>query len=422
MGPLEITLNDAAPGEGFVIVSSPDQPLPGTLRLRTTDGSEGDVQCRPAQGSAATLVISPSTVHVTGEPVDVQVLASTPSQSPNDSSIEIVHGDEVIARFDLTTIVQPRVRFSGRYQVRLASDGDPFNHQWGTDVSFFRMYAIEGANPLDPNQPTLEPPLDRIIRFHDAVALRPFCDPIGVSVTGIEADVGGSRRLFKTGDPLIGLPVRLGPQCRFEEQDGNFAFVGFQPIADFRLEIGSAFAGASEPAAPRPDRDSPHPSKAPYADGAAFLDSIDSWKPKDFCFPEATWAEHSQAVVATKLAQLQDHEPVDDREMRIRERRLQEHLNSSTGILSGLRRVQQFTGEVDRDLTFGPDPVGALAYLSTLTSIPFVADFFNFDSDCQSGTVTGTLGVAAPPPIPEAARLAPEETRSAANQPDDPPP
>jgi hypothetical protein len=43
MGPLRLDLNGAPSGSGFVIVSSPPQPLPGTLTLRTTDGSEGDM-------------------------------------------------------------------------------------------------------------------------------------------------------------------------------------------------------------------------------------------------------------------------------------------------------------------------------------------------------------------------------------------
>lgn len=415
MGPLDIHLNGAPTGDGFVIVSSPAQPLPATLTLRTMDGSEGDVACRPAPGSGTVLSFTPSTVHVSGMPVEVQVLATAPSDGLNDSTIEVVQGDEVVAQFALTALAAPRVRFSGRYQVRLATDQDPFDHAWGTSGatgSFFRMYAVDGPDPLDP----FEPPLDRIIRFQDGVALRPFCDPIGVEVTGIEAGVGGSLHRFTTGDPLIGLPVRLGPTCRFEEQDGEFAAVGLQPIADFRLEIGSAFAGESEQALPRlnPDPNVPPPSKAPYANGVAFLDNTGSWTPSDFGYPEATWVEHSMAVVTAKLTHLLAEEPADERATLIRTRRLREHVNSCSNLVSALRRVQQFTGEIDRELELTPHPVGALAYLGTLPAIAFSADFFDFDSDCQSGTVTGTLGVAAAPPlIPPEARLAPAEARGA---------
>src|SRR4029453_458188 len=47
----------------------------------------------------------------------------------------------------------------------------PSDHPRGENSSF-GVYAVEGPDPGNPD----EPPLDRIVRFHDAVALRPFCD------------------------------------------------------------------------------------------------------------------------------------------------------------------------------------------------------------------------------------------------------
>jgi hypothetical protein len=45
-----------------------------------------------------------------------------------------------------------------------------------------------------------------------------------------------------------------------------------------------------------------------------------------------------------------------------------------------------------------------LAYLRTLDEIPFYAEFFDFDTDCHTGLVAGTLGVLAPPTfVPELA-------------------
>jgi hypothetical protein len=327
-----------------------------------------------------------------------------------------LEGDAVVARLELTVLAEPRVRFSGRFQCRLATNADAHDHEWGTSASSFRMYAVQGPLALDPNVATDEPPLDRIIRFHDGVAVRPLCDPIKVGVKGIEADVGGSRLLFETGDPLIDLPVRLGPSCRFEEQDGAFSVPGLQPIADFRFEIGSVFAGGSEPAAKRlnPDPNAKPPSNAPYADGAFFLDAIGPWKPKDFGFLEDTWLEHAQVVVATKLTDLRTREPADGPAHRIWQRRVLEHESFPGGIISAMRRVQRFTGSIDRQLMFLPAPEGVLAYLRTLSAIPFFAEFFNFDTDCQSGTVTGTLGGPAPrTAVPEAARLSPAEARGA---------
>ncbi|MCD6029611.1 MAG: hypothetical protein K0S78_1785 [Thermomicrobiales bacterium] len=403
MGPLELQVNGAASGEGFVIVSSDAVPLPATLTLRTTDGSEGDVTLRPAAGSAATLSLSPETIHVSGEPATVQIRATSPSGAQNDTTIEVVQGDQVLAQYALTAVTSPRVRFRGRFQVRLASREDPYNHHWGTDASGFRMYAVQGPNVLDPAQPSDEPELDRIIRFQVAVARRPYCRPIGVAVTAIEADVGGSAISFAAGDPLIGEPVRLGPNCKIEEQDGSFAMEGRAPIGDFRLEVGSVFAGASEPATP----DGQPVSNAPRAKGIVNLSLPNPpYVPADFGYPEATWIEHANAFVTAKQAQLEADEPTDPRAERIRARRLQEHQDSAASIAFPMRFMQNYTGEMDRELTFGPDPVGALAYLATLDEVQFSGDFLDFDTDCQSGAVTGTLGAKDGGPVFAAASLA----------------
>jgi hypothetical protein len=415
LGLLEIRLNGGASGAGFVIVSTAAQPLPATLSLRTTDGSEGDVSCRPSQASAATLSISPNTVHVSGQPVEVHVLATTASQGQNDTTVEVVRGTDVVARYDLTAIQAPMVRFAGRFQCRLPTDPDPFDHPWGENSSF-GVYAVRGPDPANPD----EPPLDRIIRFQDGVAVRPFCAPVGVAVIAIEAEVGGSTLRFRAGerdghaDPLIGLPVRLGPNCKFDGRNRTFALDGFEPISDFRLEIGTVFAGAAAAAV---ERLNPvigeHPSTAPYADGIFLLDAIQPkppWIPADFGYQETTWAEHAWAVVATKLAQLVVQQTADARAARIRQRRIQEHVDERDGhglsaITFPLQLMERYTGKIDRDLTVMPNATGTLAYLATLPVIGFAAEFFDFDTDCQTGTVTGTLG--ALPPEPPAGRAAP---------------
>jgi hypothetical protein len=285
----------------------------------------------------------------------------------------------------------------------LASREDPYNHHWGTDASGFRMYAVQGPNVLDPAQPSDEPELDRIIRFQDAVARRPHCRPIGVAVTGIEADVGGATIHFTAGDPLIGQQVRLGPGCKIEEHDGEFADEGFGPINDFRLEVGSVFAGASAPATPKGQP----PSNAPRANGIVNLTRPNPrYVPADFGYPEASWTERADAVIAKKRADLATEEPADPRAERIRARRIQEHQDSADSIAFPMRFLQNYTGDMDRELSFGPNPVGALAYLATLAEVQFSGDFLDFDTDCQSGTVTGTLGAKDGGPVFAAAALA----------------
>src|SRR5215204_3825354 len=104
MGPLEIQLNGVPSGEGFVIVSSGDAALPATFSLRTTDGSEGDVTLRSAPGSGSTLSLPSNPVHISGEPVEVQIVATSSSGAQNDTTIEVVEGGVVLDQFALTGI------------------------------------------------------------------------------------------------------------------------------------------------------------------------------------------------------------------------------------------------------------------------------------------------------------------------------
>ena len=173
------------------------------------------------------------------------------------------------------------IQFEGRYQCRLATDPDGFDNLWGQDSSF-------GMYSLSP----VEPPLDRIIRFQGALALRPFCAPIGVFVRRIRGSLsGGSIELFTAGDSVIGLPVSLGPNCKFDARDGAFAQPGFEPISDFRLSIANVFQGETDPALPRVDPSAPPPSRAPYADGLFRMDMTSPRKPADLGYPDATWPD-----------------------------------------------------------------------------------------------------------------------------------
>jgi hypothetical protein len=412
---LEVTLNGQTAGAGFVIMSTPAQPIPATLSLRTSDGSEADVTLRPAASSAATLSLTPNAVHVAAQAVAVQVTATTPSHSQNDTRIEVLRGPDVVAHLDLTVIQTPAVRFTGRFQCRLATDPDAWDDPWGTNSSF-GVYAVQGPDPNNPD----EPPLDRIVRFQNGVALRPFCGPIGVSVSHVEADVGGSTVRFAAGDPLIGQTVNIGPTCKFESRNRTFAPDGFEPIGDFRLEIGTSFAGASAPAVPRSSPADPPGSTAPYADGIYQLDvDISPWKPSDFGYGQATWAERGWAIVALKLAQLVAQQPGTDRDVRIRDRRITEHAANRLGSISfPVQLMERYTGLIDRDISIAPDPVGALAYLATLPRLTFYAEFFDFDTDCQTGTVTGTLGVplAQPQASPTARAISGLRRRAPSDQ------
>ena len=389
LGPIKIRLNGAASGEGFVIVSTPEQPLPAILTIRTIDGSEADVVLQVRNSSGASVECAPRSVHVSGEPTAVEVRATSASAARNDTAVAVVRGTDQLSLFELTAIAAPLVRFTGRFQCRLATNPDPYDHPWG-ERSAFGTYAVQGPDGVEPD----EPPLDRIIRFQDAVALRPFCDPIGVAVVAIEADLSGSRIQFTAGDPLLGLPVRVGPDCKFDSRDGSFAPDGFEPISDFQLWVGSAFAGASGPAVRRLRPEDPPGSTAPYGIGVIELDTDPApWKPSDFGYAETTWGERAWAVLARKLARLVSQQPADFRTSRIRDRRLKAHAVGRLGSIGyPMRLLQRYRGILDRDLVIAAADGGALAYLATLPAIELDVEFLEFDTDCHMGTVTGTLG------------------------------
>jgi hypothetical protein len=103
--------------------------------------------------------------------------------------------------------------------------------------------------------------------------------------------------------------------------------------------------------------------------------------------------------VAFKLAQLVAQQPSSEREARIRDRRIKEHAANRLGAISfPVQLMERYTGLIDRDITVAANPAGALAFLATLPQVGFYAEFFDFDTDCQTGTVTGTLGVPLPRP------------------------
>ena len=285
-------------GAGFLIAPSGGQVFSGKLSLRVTSGADVDVNLRSGAASATTVFFDTPAVHVTAAPTTVNVHAATASSALNDAVIEAVSGATVLASFSLTVVQKPTLRFSGRFQCRLATDPDPFNSPFGMNSSF-GMYAVQGPDPANPD----EPPLDRIVRLQDPVALRLFCEPVGASVTAIESQIGASAAAFKVGDPVLGQLGALVPTASSKSQDGAFAQPGFEPISGFEFHVGTLsrarpWPQSLETKVTRPGR------TAPYADGLFKLDEVGPWKPSDFGYPEPTWAKHATAVTTAKKAAL----------------------------------------------------------------------------------------------------------------------
>lgn len=380
---IDMKLNGADTKQGFVVAG-----IAAELSIKTQDGSSGSVKLRASGSAEGNLTINPSTFDVSPDPVLVQIEDAEPSDSINDHTIEAVLEDNVISQFSFTVIQSPRIQFEGRFQCRLSTDPDGFAHPWGANSSF-GMYAIEGPNPSDP----LEPPLDRIIRFHNPVALRKHALPVGVFVSRIEGALSdGSIVKLEEGDAVIGQPVSLGPQCKFDARDGFFAAVGFEPISDFEFSIGTMYSGATDPALPRLDSRMPPPNNAPYADGFLRMDQVSPLAPSDFGYPDASWTERSSRIPSEKVSLLQAEVPASQSEQIIRDRRIQEHLTNRGGIEFSIRMVERYTGVIDRSISIIDANSPAMQALALLSGHRWYAEFFDFDTDVQCGTVWGTLG------------------------------
>ena len=113
--------------------------------------------------------------------------------------------------------------------------------------------------PADSVPDRVEKAVGRVIRFQGPGVDRSHVPPIGVFVRKVIGKVGGNEVSFSKGDPVIGMPVSLGPNSYFasnfpvseednaagrlpEEQHSD----GFQPIGNFELHVGSVLSGSSQ--------------------------------------------------------------------------------------------------------------------------------------------------------------------------------
>lgn len=111
------------------------------------------------------------------------------------------------------------IRFRGWFQVRLATDPDPYDEPRG--VSGY-VHAYAG-----------EPDLDRVVSFQPPAFTRPHGRPVGVTVDEVVRD--------DTADPthpLVGAAVDLLDQPKFEGRNGVIGDDGFEPVYPFRMAVG----------------------------------------------------------------------------------------------------------------------------------------------------------------------------------------
>lgn len=112
------------------------------------------------------------------------------------------------------------IHFNGWFEARFATDPDPFDHPRGNDGWTF---AVEG-----------EPDFDRVIRFHNPVAVRSRGPAAGVYVREVVKDAQ-----VITGHPLVGAPVELLDDAKFEGHNGLIAGAGREPVFPLHLRIAA---------------------------------------------------------------------------------------------------------------------------------------------------------------------------------------
>ena len=115
-------------------------------------------------------------------------------------------------------------------------------------------------------------------------------------------------------------------------------------------------------------------------------------KPSDFGYPDATWTKRAVAITQKKIGQLQAQAAATPKDIAIRDRRILEHTRNLGGVQFALRMMERYTGTVDQHVTVVPGQSTLMQALQALPALRFYGEFFDFDTDCQSGTVWGTLG------------------------------
>jgi hypothetical protein len=371
---------------------------------------------------------------------DVLVHALSVSGRRNDVTINAFVNGVLEGSIGVTCIDRPRLLFDGRFEVRFATGSGAYNHPRGNPdgTGSGWMWALEGEPdfvPVESVPDRIEKPVGRVIRFHNPVASRVHVPPIGVFVRAIHGHTTSGLEVFTSGDPVIGLPINLGPSTYFasnqpvssddraagrlpEEQHDD----GFQPLALFELHIGNWFSGSSKtgPFVPGTvESSNPRsPDSRPRGQG---LEPLTPGEIVAFPFPSIE--EFSEARLEKLLVEFSTLKAsgqtgtVDFRNLRtrishllsdvntvLRSQVLADHGDVGVTVLPGnapfayglFREV--YRGMIDESISAVGSESPFLLYLSGFGAIHFLGVFFNFHTDEACAHVYGSVDPTAAPP------------------------
>lgn len=397
-----ITVNGNQGPEGFLVAPSGTHEFPAAVGLKTDNGTTVQATLALTTGPGVNVQLSQTSVTIGPTQKSVKIVAKTPSKKKGDIKLSVKVGSAVKASFTLTSLSQPRIRFTGRFQARFATDGDFFNEPRGTANGW--TWALEGEPDFVPptnNVPTAPGmAVGRVVRFQNAVAPRPHVAPIGVKVTAVEADIGGKTISFTSGDPIIGQQVSLGPNTYLAANEptnpaGPPPFEtyqpGFEPIENFELHIGNSFSGKPAALTDRPKAGGFFALTAAQLTqyGIVALNTFSSQRKTTLLndYHALSPADRTGTVagrnLATRISHLGGSTP--------------DSIPATQGTLPfGWSGQETYTGIIDSAIQITPGKSLVLTYFKLFTKFRYSGMLFNFHSDELCGQVDATLAAFTP--------------------------
>jgi len=296
----------------------------------------------------------------------------------------------------LTSVKNVRVRFTGRFQARFATDGDFFNEKRGTAAGW--TWALEGEPDFVPaaNNIPIQPGMavGRVVRFQNAVAPRPHVAPIGVKVSAIEGDVGTKTISFSAGDPIIGELVNLGPNTYLAANEpippGPQPFEtygpGFEPMENFEIHLGTKFSGKPATLNDRPKANGffQLTSQELTRYGVISLNQFTSQRKQVLLtdYHNLSPADRTGTVagrnLATRIGHLGGSAP--------------DSIPATQGTLPvGWSGKETYNGEVNSAIHITAGSSAVMGYFKAFQSFLFSGTLLNFHSDELCGQFDGTL-------------------------------
>jgi len=393
---ITLKVNGNSKNEGFLLAPSGGKEFAMPVALKSTDLTTVNATLVVVAPAGVTVQLSNTNVSIGPSGTTVKITAKTASKSAGDIKLQVKVGKSIKASCTLTSIRNARVRFTGRFQARFATDGDFFNEPRGTTAGW--TWALEGepdfvpATNNIPTQPGMA--VGRVVRFQNAVAPRTHVAPIGVKVTAVEGDVGTKTVSFNAGDPIIGELVNLGPNTYLAANEpvpsGAQPFEtydpGFEPMENFEIHIGTKFSG--KPA---------NLNERPKANG--FFQLTTAEKTRYGVIPLNQFTTQRKDVLLTDYHNLSPA----DRTGTVAGRNLATrigHLGGSAPdnipatqatLGGGWSGKETYNGTVNSDIQITPGSSRVMSYFQGFQSFLFSGTLLNFHSDELCGQFDGTL-------------------------------